>query len=335
MSALSLRHICKSFGATRVLDDICLDVEDGTFVVLVGPSGCGKTTLLRIIAGLDHGDAGDVVIGGVAANALPPAARRIAMVFQSYALYPHMNVFDNMAFGLRFQKLPRREIAERVGRVAEMLEIGGLLDRKPRALSGGQRQRVAIGRAIVREPSVFLFDEPLSNLDAALRASTRLEIAALHRALAATMVYVTHDQSEAMTLAQVMVVMNAGRIEQVGAPSQVYRAPANLFVAGFLGHPQMNFVTGPVADAFVAATLGIRPEHLKLSARGKQGYPATVLHAEHLGSETHVHVDAMGLGRITVRAPGDALWKPGDTPRITFPPDAVHRFDGQGRAIGV
>jgi multiple sugar transport system ATP-binding protein len=333
MSRLELSGIAKSFGATRVLDDVSLSVDDGTFVVLVGPSGCGKTTLLRIIAGLERPDAGDVSIAGRRVNRLNPAQRRIAMVFQSYALYPHMDAFQNMAFGLRYQKLPRREIAERVNQVAHMLGIGDLLARKPRELSGGQRQRVAIGRAIVRNPDVFLFDEPLSNLDAALRASTRLELAALHRALGTTMVFVTHDQAEAMTLAELMVVMNGGRIEQAGAPAEVYKSPANMFVAGFLGHPRMNFVTGKVADAFNAATLGIRPEHLKLSGGGQEGYPAKVLHLEHLGAEAHVHVEAKGLGRVTVRTPGDASWKPGDTPRVSYQSEFTHRFDADGNAI--
>src|SRR5918998_837483 len=246
MADVSLHGIAKSFGSTEILRDIDLNVDHGEFVVFVGPSGCGKSTLLRIIAGLETVSGGEIRIGGRRVNEMPPADRKIAMVFQSYALYPHMSVYKNMAFGLKFAKTNKEGVDRRVRQAAEILKLSHLLDRKPRELSGGQRQRVAIGRAIVREPSVFLFDEPLSNLDAALRVNTRLEIAKLHRELGATMIYVTHDQVEAMTLASKIVVLNQGRIEQVGAPLDLYHHPKNLFVAGFIGSPQMNFLPGRV-----------------------------------------------------------------------------------------
>ena len=240
MADVVLKNVQKSFGRTKVIHGVDLDIRDGEFVVFVGPSGCGKSTLLRLIAGLEDITAGDLFIGGERVNDLVPAKRGIAMVFQSYALYPHMNVYDNMAFGLELAKSSKAEIDAKVREAARMLQIEQLLDRKPRQLSGGQRQRVAIGRAIVRDPKVFLFDEPLSNLDAALRVQTRIEIAKLHTDTRATMIYVTHDQVEAMTLADRIVVLNAGRIEQVGTPLELYHRPANLFVAGFIGSPQMN-----------------------------------------------------------------------------------------------
>jgi multiple sugar transport system ATP-binding protein len=290
MASVRLRGIRKQYGDNPVIKGVDLDIEDGQFVVFVGPSGCGKSTLLRMIAGLEDISAGTLELGGVVSNAVEPAQRGIAMVFQSYALYPHMTVADNMGFALKLAKVAKEEIRERVTRAAEILQIAHLLERKPKALSGGQRQRVAIGRAIVRKPEVFLFDEPLSNLDAALRAQTRVELARLHRELNATMIYVTHDQVEAMTLGQKIVVFNAGRIEQAGTPLELYERPANLFVAGFLGSPRMNFmpaslvgeegrlaivrlaggatveVAAEVAHAQVGAgmTLGVRPEHLRL-----------------------------------------------------------------------
>src|SRR5688572_10168791 len=287
MAEVVLRGIRKSYGSTEVLHGIDLNVSDGEFVVFVGPSGCGKSTLLRIIAGLESITSGELFIGGRRMNDVPPAQRRIAMVFQSYALYPHMTVYKNMAFGLRFARTEKAEADRRVRRAAEILKLTELLDRKPAALSGGQRQRVAIGRAIVREPAVFLFDEPLSNLDAALLINTRVEIAKLHRELAATTIYVTHDQVEAMTLANKIVVLNLGRVEQVGSPLDLYHRPANLFVAGFIGSPRMNFIPGRVEAsrsgmAIVSitggeialsapsselaegdtVTIGIRPEHM-------------------------------------------------------------------------
>src|SRR5829696_5716425 len=247
MAEVVLKGVRKSFGGTQVIHGVDLHIRDGEFVVFVGPSGCGKSTLLRLIAGLEEITNGELLIGGEVVNDRTPKERGIAMVFQSYALYPHMNAYDNMAFGLELSKLSRREIDKRVRRVAAMLRIEDLLDRKPRDLSGGQRQRVAIGRAIVRDPKVFLFDEPLSNLDAALRVQTRIEIATLHRETGATVIYVTHDQVEAMTLADRIVVLNAGRIEQVGTPLELYHHPANLFVAGFIGSPQMNLIPCQVA----------------------------------------------------------------------------------------
>src|SRR5918998_3623100 len=249
MADVVLKGVCKSFGTAKVIHDVDLAVRDGEFVVFVGPSGCGKSTLLRLIAGLEDITVGDLSIDGTRVNDLPPPKRGIAMVFQTYALYPHMTVYDNMAFGLELAKASKAEIDQRVREAARLLQIETLLDRKPKQLSGGQRQRVAIGRAIVREPKVFLFDEPLSNLDAALRVQTRIEIAKLHSNLNATMIYVTHDQVEAMTLADRIVVLNAGRIEQVGTPLDLYHHPANLFVAGFIRSPRMNLLPATVAGA--------------------------------------------------------------------------------------
>jgi multiple sugar transport system ATP-binding protein len=282
MSSVLVRNVRKSFGTTEVLKDITLNVEEGEFVVLVGPSGCGKSTLLRTIAGLEPLTAGTITIGGRTVNDLPPAKREIAMVFQSYALYPHLNVYNNMAFGLKFARVPKIEIDSRVNEAARILQLESLLHRRPRELSGGQRQRVAIGRAIVRKPQVFLFDEPLSNLDAALRINTRIEIAKLHKLLKATIVYVTHDQVEAMTLANKIVVMNQGRIEQIGKPMDLYYKPANMFVAGFIGSPAMNFInaTARGANQFelargerVAAHSASKPgDKVTLGIRPEQGY---------------------------------------------------------------
>src|SRR6056297_1988512 len=298
MATLELHNVSKRFGAVEVLRDINLSLERGEFVVFVGPSGCGKSTLLRMIAGLEDISDGELRIDGAPMNDVLPAKRGIAMVFQSYALYPHMTVYENMSFGLEQAKLPRDEIDRRVREAAAMLQIDGLLDRKPRQLSGGQRQRVAIGRAITRDPRVFLFDEPLSNLDAALRVDTRLEIAALSARLPdTTMIYVTHDQVEAMTLADRIVVLNAGNIEQVGTPMELYETPASLFVAGFIGSPRMNFLGGAVAEAHGAATYGIRPEHIALS-REAGDWAGRVILTERLGSDTFVHVDVEAVGKV-------------------------------------
>ena len=265
MGSIRLEGVSKTFGRTTVIPGVDLDIQDGTFVVFVGPSGCGKSTLLRLIAGLEDVSAGRIIIDGNDVAKLPPAKRGLAMVFQSYALYPHMTVRKNIGFGLRMAGRPRDEVARKVEAASNVLNLSAYLDRKPGELSGGQRQRVAIGRAIVREPKAFLFDEPLSNLDAALRVQMRLEIARLQKNLATTTVYVTHDQVEAMTLADRIVVLNGGRVEQVGSPLDLYARPDNLFVAGFIGSPRMNFVSGELAARMDAATIGVRPEHLVAS----------------------------------------------------------------------
>jgi multiple sugar transport system ATP-binding protein len=303
MGALELSGVTKAFGATEVIKGVDLEVKEGEFCVFVGPSGCGKSTLLRIIAGLEDATAGDILIGGMRVNDLAPAKREIAMVFQSYALYPHLTVRDNMGLALKQAGQSRTVIAAATDRAAGMLSLEPLLDRRPAELSGGQRQRVAIGRAIVRTPKLFLFDEPLSNLDAALRVATRIEIARLHRDLGATMVYVTHDQVEAMTLADRIVVLRAGKVEQVGAPMELYNNPANTFVAGFIGSPQMNFLKGAALE-LAAETVGIRPEHLALSATAG-AIRGTVSHVEKLGGETLVYVKTDPHGLLTVRLFGE------------------------------
>jgi len=332
MASVALADVRKSFGRTEIIKGVSLDVADGEFVVFVGPSGCGKSTLLRMIAGLEEITSGDVSIGGERCNDMTPRERGIAMVFQSYALYPHKTVYDNMAFGLQLARAPRAEIDAKVREAARILKMEDLLTRKPSQLSGGQRQRVAIGRAIVREPRAFLFDEPLSNLDAALRVGMRLEISELHHTLKTTMVYVTHDQIEAMALADKIVVLNAGRIEQVGSPLDLYRAPINQFVAGFIGSPKMNFVTGAPAANRKAATIGVRPEHIKISPDTGE-WAGTVGVAEHLGSDTFLHVQAAALGTLTVRAGGEVTVNYGDRVFLTPDPERIHRFDAQGVAI--
>jgi ABC-type sugar transport system ATPase subunit len=339
MADVVLKGICKSYGATAVLHGIDLDVKDGEFVVFVGPSGCGKSTLLRIIAGLETISAGELSIGGRRMNDVPPAERKIAMVFQSYALYPHMTVYRNMAFGLKFAKTERAEVDRRVRRAADILQLTPYLDRKPAALSGGQRQRVAIGRAIVRDPAVFLFDEPLSNLDAALRINTRVEIAKLHRELAATTIYVTHDQIEAMTLANKIVVMNAGRVEQVGSPLDLYHRPANLFVAGFIGSPRMNVV--PAATAALppglaapeATTIGVRPEHMQEGEAGPLRLEGEVEAVEHLGEASLVYLALADGTRVIVRAPDDTKAEPGARYVASAPARALHLFRADGTAL--
>lgn len=296
MAGLTLRNVAKNYGTTNVITSLDLDIQDGEFVVFVGPSGCGKSTLLRMIAGLEEISGGTISIGDSVVNDIVPAKRGVAMVFQTYALYPHMTVYKNMAFGLKQARTPADEIDRRVRAAADILEISSLLDRTPRALSGGQRQRVAIGRAIVREPEVFLFDEPLSNLDAALRVQTRIEIARLHKRLGTTMIYVTHDQVEAMTLADKIVVLRDGNIEQVGAPIELYETPQNMFVAQFIGSPKMNFFTagdmtekGSALLSKEADTLGIRPEHLRPSAKKEALITATPDLIENLGEVALVH----------------------------------------------
>ncbi|MBP7241800.1 ATP-binding cassette domain-containing protein [Amaricoccus sp.] len=331
MGQLDLRAVTKSFGQTDVIKGVDLSVADGEFCVFVGPSGCGKSTLLRIIAGLEDATSGDILIDGRRVNATAPADREISMVFQSYALYPHLTVRDNMALGLRQSGAPRATIDERVANASRMLSLEPLLARRPSELSGGQRQRVAIGRAIVRTPKLFLFDEPLSNLDAALRVHTRIEIARLHRELAATMIYVTHDQVEAMTLADKIVVLNAGRIEQVGAPMQLYNDPANTFVAGFIGSPQMNLLAaGPLGQP--GKTLGIRPEHLELD-REAGAFPGAISHVEHLGGETNVYVRTDTHGLLTVRRFGEHRFAVDETVHLTPDPARVFHFDEDGRRL--
>lgn len=332
MASVVMKAVCKAFGNVEVLHDIDLDLQDGEFVVFVGPSGCGKSTLLRLVAGLENITSGDLFIDGERANSVLPAKRGIAMVFQSYALYPHMSVFENMAFGLEQARIDAAEIKRRVNEAAEMLQITEYLHRKPRQLSGGQRQRVAIGRAITRNPRVFLFDEPLSNLDAALRVETRIEIARLHKRLAGTtMIYVTHDQTEAMTLADRIVVLNAGRVEQVGTPMELYEKPATRFVGGFIGSPKMNLIEGEIARAHGAHTYGIRPEHLSIS-REDGRWKGTVLLSEELGSDTFIHVDTPMAGMINIRAIGTHHYKPGDVVFVTPDDSVVHLFDHDGKA---
>jgi ABC-type sugar transport system ATPase subunit len=303
-SSVILKDIRKSFGAVDVIKGVNLTVEPGEFCVFVGPSGCGKSTLLRLISGLEEVTSGVIEIGGKDVTDAEPSARGIAMVFQNYALYPHLSVRDNIGFGLSLAKLPKAEIKAKVEAAAAALKLTDYLDRKPKALSGGQRQRVAIGRAIVRDPKVFLFDEPLSNLDAALRAQMRIELSDLHRKLGATMVYVTHDQVEAMTMADKIVVLNGGKIEQVGSPMELYNAPVSPFVAGFIGSPKMNLYPGEAAGER-CGTYGIRPEHLRLTSNAPR-WTGTVRHVERLGADTVIYLDVPGLGEMIVRADGDA-----------------------------
>jgi multiple sugar transport system ATP-binding protein len=346
VASVEIRNIRKTFGTVPVIHGVSIDIQDGEFVILVGPSGCGKSTLLRMIAGLENISGGELRIGPRVVNDVPPKERDIAMVFQNYALYPHMTVADNMAFSLKLKRAPKTEIKSRVDRAAEILGLTKLLDRYPRQLSGGQRQRVAMGRAIVRDPQVFLFDEPLSNLDAKLRVAMRTEIKALHQRLKTTTIYVTHDQIEAMTMADKIVVMHDGVVEQVGAPLELYDRPANLFVAGFIGSPAMNFLKGhlqggrfvtgsgislPVANAPAASDgqpiiYGIRPEHFVLD--DSNGLPAEVAVVEPTGSETQVFAtlggtDVVGVFRERVDA------KPGQQIRVTPDPRLVHLFDEQ------
>jgi len=353
MAKLELSGIKKSFGTTEVLKGIDLTVEDGEFVAFVGPSGCGKSTLLRLICGLDEITAGQMAIDGQIVNDVPPAKRGIAMVFQSYALYPHMTVADNMGYALRLAGTSKDEIEARVDTAAKVLRIDNYLDRKPRQLSGGQRQRVAIGRAIVREPRIFLFDEPLSNLDASLRVEMRIEIARMKDRLGTTMVYVTHDQIEAMTLADKIVVLNAGRVEQVGSPLDLYNKPQNRFVAGFIGSPKMNFLplgaaasdgrfVVPGGQVFVPAGLsaapsevGIRPEHLELVDIDKpHTLTGVVSMTEHLGSDTYAYVTLAGSEEmLVVRLSGERAVKRNETIGIAFDPEMIHVFSSDGRAI--
>ena len=331
MASINLNNVTKSYGngakALQVIHGVTAAVADHEFIVIVGPSGCGKSTLLRMVAGLEEISGGEISIGPRVVNKLEPAERDIAMVFQNYALYPHMSVFDNMAYGLKIKKVPAAEIKQRVDKAAAILELGKFLDRKPRELSGGQRQRVAMGRAIVRQPQVFLFDEPLSNLDAKLRVQTRLEIQKLHRELGITSLFVTHDQVEAMTLAQRMMVMNAGRMEQFGTPDEVYHRPATTFVASFIGSPPMNLLKN-ATGAKAGHILGIRPEHLDVGkTSGTDGWQATIESIEMLGAERLLYC-RLGDEQLVVRT-DEAVAAPalGQTIGLTPRADRVHHFD--------
>ena len=327
MASITLRNIVKRYGvgpkANQVIHGVNAEIIDGEFIVIVGPSGCGKSTLLRMVAGLEEISGGDILIGDQVVNNLEPAKRDIAMVFQNYALYPHMSVFDNMAYGLKIAKVPKDQIKTRVDKAAKILELGPLLERKPRELSGGQRQRVAMGRAIVRQPKVFLFDEPLSNLDAKLRAQTRLEIQKLHRELGITSLFVTHDQVEAMTLAQRMIVMNGGKMEQFGTPEEVYSRPATTFVASFMGSPPMNLLNNAPGGK-PGKILGIRPEHIDI---GDAGWELQVETVELLGAERLVHV-RLGSEMLIIRTHEDqGAPAVGSTIRAQPREDRMHWFD--------
>ena len=332
MATVEIRDVRKAFGPVEILHGVSVDIADGEFVVLVGPSGCGKSTLLRMIAGLEDISGGELFIDGRLCNDAEPRERGIAMVFQSYALYPHLTVAQNMGFGLSLNKTPKAEIEKRVGEAARILKLEPLLDRKPSQLSGGQRQRVAIGRAIIRKPTVFLFDEPLSNLDAALRMDMRMEIAKLHKELGATMVYVTHDQVEAMTLADKIVVLDAGVIQQVGSPMELYNRPANLFVAGFIGSPGMNFIDAARLGVADAKTVGVRPEHITLSRESGE-WQGKVVHVEHLGADTIVYLESEKVGALTARLFGEHHYAVDDVVFATPAAGQTHRFDADGRAI--
>lgn len=333
MGQITLNQVTKSFGDTQVIPPLDLTIEDGEFTVFVGPSGCGKSTLLRLIAGLEDMTSGHIDIDGKDATDVPPAKRGLAMVFQSYALYPHMTVRKNIAFPMKMAGIDQAEQDRRIEAAAKALNLTDYLDRRPGQLSGGQRQRVAIGRSIVREPSAFLFDEPLSNLDAALRVGMRLEISELHKRLATTMIYVTHDQVEAMTMADKIVVLRAGHIEQVGSPLELYHKPRNVFVASFIGSPKMNIIDGAEAAKYGAASVGFRPEHTDVSTiegvwKGRVGV------AEHLGSDTFIHVHGTGLAdMITVRIAGDIAVTHGDDIYLSPQVEKLHKFDAQGLRV--
>jgi multiple sugar transport system ATP-binding protein len=359
MATVTLQNARKSFGSVEIIKGVNLNIADGEFCVFVGPSGCGKSTLLRMIAGLEDITSGSLQIGGREMATVEPADRGVAMVFQSYALYPHMTVRDNVGFGLKMTGHDKADVEKRTQRAAEMLQLGPLMERKPSQLSGGQRQRVAIGRAIVREPDVFLFDEPLSNLDAALRVQMRIELGKLHADLKSTMIYVTHDQVEAMTMADKIVVLHAGIVEQVGSPLELYHRPNNLFVAGFIGSPKMNFIpvtmtaskgknvtfslpgdskitinmTGEIPAAGSKLTLGVRPEHVELAAKGAGTVKSTVRAAEYLGSETMFYATLADGSDISVKAGGLASQKAGDTLNLMLPPAACHIFNADGKTL--
>jgi len=350
MTRVELKNVSKSFGSTEVIRDVSLSIEEGEFAVFVGPSGCGKSTLLRMIAGLEETNEGEIFIGGANMTDEEPADRGVAMVFQSYALYPHMTVADNMSFGLRMTRRPKEEIADKVGRAAKILQLEDYLQRKPAQLSGGQRQRVAIGRAIVRDPKVFLFDEPLGNLDAELRVQMRVELAKLHRVLGNTMIYVTHDQTEALTMADRIVVLRGGRIEQIGTPLGLYHDPDNAFVAGFIGSPRMNFLSVVVQPDGALAVggkevaspdlrplepgrklqLGLRPEHLDL--REGIGLEAIVEHVEALGSTSYIYA-ILPTGETVIAERRSSQPKAGDKITLHFAPQSARIFGENGERI--
>ena len=358
MADINISSVNKYYGDVHVIKDVSLDIKSQSFTVLVGPSGCGKSTMLRMIAGLEDINSGTISIDNVVVNDLPPKQRNIAMVFQSYALYPHMSVFDNMAFGLKLEKRSKEEISERVNEAAKILQIENYLNRKPKQLSGGQRQRVAIGRAITRKPKVFLFDEPLSNLDAALRVQMRVELAKLHNELNATMIYVTHDQTEAMTLADDIVVLDEGTISQKGSPLELYNKPKNLFVAGFIGSPKMNFIDTkivstnsekaevdimnsgnllvPIKSSNISTgeniTLGIRPEHLTINQQNDVVWEGNVFVIEKLGSGTFLYIEKKNEP-LVVAVEGDTNIKIGDRVKVGFNADRSHIFSSQGLAL--
>ena len=366
MTEIRMRDVYKSFGDVKIIEKVNLSIDEGEFAVFVGPSGCGKSTLLRLVAGLEDITAGDLYIGDRRVNELPPAQRGVAMVFQSYALYPHMTVYQNMAFGLKLAKTDTGTIDDRVRKAGEILQLSHLLDRLPKELSGGQRQRVAIGRAIVREPGVFLFDEPLSNLDAALRVQTRIEISKLHGSLHASMIYVTHDQVEAMTLAHKIVLLNAGpsvqkygSVAQIGPPLQLYHHPRNMFTAGFIGSPKMNFLPGELIEASAniatvtvpggnqvraavdaggvspgsKVTLGIRPEHVLIGGEGEGTVKGEVLYVEKLGEASYLYLQLPGIeNNVVVRQQGDTIATMGDTISVALPAENCHLFDAEEQA---
>ncbi len=358
MSAIKIEKINKYYGDNHIIKDVSLEIKSESFTVLVGPSGCGKSTILRMIAGLEDINSGTIAIDDTVVNDLAPKERNIAMVFQSYALYPHMTVFNNMAFGLKLEKRSKDEINERVHEAAKILQIEDYLERKPKQLSGGQRQRVAIGRAITRKPKVFLFDEPLSNLDAALRVQMRVELAKLHDQLDATMIYVTHDQTEAMTMADEIVVLDEGIISQTGGPMDLYNNPSNLFVGGFIGSPKMNFIKtsllskstkGSKVDLFGSSniiipktsktssagdelTLGIRPEHLTVNTKSKSSWESKVFVVEKLGSGTFLYLEKEG-DPLVVETEGDSKIKVGDTVKVGFDPLKCHLFDSSKQSF--
>lgn len=333
MATIQLNNVRKTFGKLDVIKGVNLEIKSGEFMVFVGPSGCGKSTLLRLISGLEGITSGDLLFDGERVNGLAPSKRGIAMVFQSYALYPHMNVYDNMAFGMKLANSDKGDIKTRVEKAAKMLQIDHLLDRLPKQLSGGQRQRVAIGRAIVRDPKVFLFDEPLSNLDAALRVATRLEIAKLHHEMNnVTMIYVTHDQVEAMTLADRICVLRDGLVEQVGTPLELYEKPNSLFVAGFIGSPKMNFLTNDFALQYNCTTLGIRSEHIDIDLTSPV-WKGTVVHTENLGSDNYLFVDIGSEEPVIVRREGKENMELGTQIGLRPQPQNLHRFDPNGKPI--